>query len=185
MRRHRLRIALSPFFWHLCSWNCCVLGNIEQILTLTNCLKYRTFSVCRKAIGKWGLVFSLERNKWAALLRSHCLNRKCESVLLLLSFTLPFFSSSPLPLPLLYWISEFIFIIFLSISDKVLSDLIHPHCWILLRVKSGPQDFWEDFSYNWGHSKIILWQVENEAVISPGSTQHKGRGPPSSCSISF
>lgn len=39
-------------------------------------------------------MFSLERNKWAALLWSCLLNRKCGSVLLLLSLPLSFFSLS-------------------------------------------------------------------------------------------
>lgn len=90
-------------------------------------------------------------------------------------------SPSPSPSSVLY----FYFILFYSNSDKVLTDLIHPHCWTLLQVTSGPQDFWEHFSYSWGRSKIILCQVENEAVISPGSAQHKGRGAPSSSFISF
>lgn len=44
----------------------------------------------------------------------------------------------------------------------MLTDLIHPHCWTLLQVTSGLKDFWEHFSYNWGCSKIILWQVKME-----------------------
>lgn len=90
-----------------------------------------------------------------------------------------------LPLPFVYFILFYFAYLFYSDSDKVLSDLIHPHCWTLLQVTSGPQDFWEHFSYSWGSSKIILCQVENEAVISPGSAQHKGRRDPSSCFISF
>lgn len=59
---------------------------------------------------------------------------------------------SPSPSSLLYCNFLFIFIILSFFSDKV---------YTLLQVTSGLQNFWEHSSYNWGHSKIILWQVEN------------------------
>lgn len=161
------------------TWNPCLLGNNREFWTGMYCFKYRKLIVCRKAMGEWGLVFSLGRNTWAALLCSaHILEPELWEC-----------ASPPSPsfvfCFILFFSILFYFIRFYSSSDKVLSALIHPHRWPLLRVTSGPQDFWEHVSYSWGCSKILLCQVENEAVISPGSAQHKGRGAPSSCFISF
>lgn len=97
-------------------------------------------------------------------------------------FSFPFFSPSPSSSLVLDFVLIVIILFYfwqgVNWSDSpTLLDSASGHKW--------PEDFWEHFSYNWGHSKIILCQLENEAVISPGSAQHKGRGAPSPCSISF
>lgn len=122
------------------------------------------FQFGKEQVGYPAQITSLKQKVW-----------ECGSTPL---FSFPFFPLSP------SFVLNFKFLklLFYFISDKVLTDLIHPLCWTLLQVTSGPEDFWEH-SYNWGPSKIILWQVENEAVISPGSAQHKGRGAPSYCII--
>lgn len=145
------------------TWNPCLLGNNREFWTGMYCFKYRKLIVCRKAMGEWGLVFSLGRNTWAALLCSHPWTRTVGVC----------FSSLSLFCILLYFIL-FYFILFYSILFQF---------WQGVKCSDSPTPLASASGHEWatgflGARLIQLGMFQNPPVPSGKWSCHQPRVSP-------